>query len=84
MVTRSKVHELAPCAVAAAHFLLSVTPERLGRFTMLRRSGSFLCSLSVAALSASCEPNLEIEVTTTADGGPGSLRSAIHAVLLNE
>lgn len=58
---------------------------------MFKRRHSFLCRhhsvqrallrsfalLSAGALSASCEPDLEIEVATPADGGPGSLRAAI-------
>ncbi|HEY6556952.1 MAG TPA: choice-of-anchor Q domain-containing protein [Polyangiaceae bacterium] len=45
---------------------------------MLERRFLYLGLLSAGALSASCEPDLVIEVTSTADGGAGSLRSAIH------
>jgi predicted outer membrane repeat protein len=44
---------------------------------MLERRFLLLGLLSAGALSASCEPDLQIEVTSTADGGPGSLRDAI-------
>ncbi|HMJ10844.1 MAG TPA: choice-of-anchor Q domain-containing protein [Polyangiaceae bacterium] len=57
------------------------------RFSFLSRNHSGARSLlrscvllSAAALSASCLPDLEIAVTSTADGSAGSLRAAIQQV----
>lgn len=40
---------------------------------------SLLTAFSVTALLSSCDPNATIRVTSSADGGPGSLRAAIDA-----